>query len=279
MSLPVLLTRRIKDLIENAVKDGLTRIDAYYLMSHVLGKSREYIYANPDVKLSFLQYVHWIFSIKRRKRGIPANYITGEREFYSINFLVRRGVLIPRPETEILVDEILKYNPDSLLDIGTGSGNIAISVKYHLPACRITAVDKSSKALRVARKNCLKVFGKCEIEFIKSDFFNSLGPRKFRVIASNPPYIPAGTLKVLQVEVSRFEPIMALNGGSDGLKAYRRILAECGGYLEDDGMVMLEVSEEIIKGVVDLARRYGFSAVAVKEDLANRPRVLILRKL
>ncbi len=268
--------KTIKHLIKDAIAKGLNKYDAYYIMSHILQREKEFIFVNPYHRLNILEYIKWMISVKKRLRGVPASYITKYREFYSINFFVKRGVLIPRPETEILIEEVINCKPSSLLDIGTGSGNIAIAVKRLIPDCRVTAVDISSRALRIARKNCINILGELSIEFIKSDLCSSLKDRIFDVIVSNPPYISSGEIDNLQVEVAKYEPRIALDGGEDGLLFYRRIISECSEFLNEDGIFIFEISDEIYAGIVRLAKLFGFKVKRIRKDYSGLPRVLIL---
>jgi len=266
----------IKSLVETAVKSGISRIDAYYLMTYITKKTKEKIIADINNKISGIKVLRYNNLLRKRLKGIPSNYITGLKEFYSLDFKVNRAVLIPRPETELLVDEILKLKPLSLLDLGTGSGNIAISVKYNLPECKVLATDISKAALRIAKFNCKVILKDLKIEFKKSDFCENVDD-KFDVIVSNPPYIPDDTLKGLQKEVSKYEPMIALSGGVDGLRAYLKIFYGCKRCLKEDGVLMLEVSNEVLDGVKKIANNYGWVLVNIINDYSNIPRVSIFK--
>ena len=266
----------IKSQIDFAVKSGISRIDSYYLMSYLLDETKEYIFTHISKRISILKISKWKKIVKKRESGIPANYITGLREFYSLNFNVNRSVLIPRPETELLVDEIVELKPSSMLDIGTGSGNIAVSVKYHLPECNVTAVDISRSALRIARKNCKLNIGRLAINFARSDFCSKING-KFDTIVSNPPYIPEKAIDNLQIEVSRYEPRLALAGGYDGLNSYQKILTNCRRNLKSNGRILLEVSGEVLDGVIRIADSNGYEVENLKNDYSNKPRVIVLK--
>lgn len=268
--------RSVRSQIDFAIKSGISKIDTYYLMSYLLNKSKEYIFVHIDKRISQLKILKWKRIVRKRKSGIPANYITGSREFYSLNFKVNPFVLIPRPETELLVDEITQLKPSSLLDIGTGSGNIAISVKYHIPNVKVTAVDISRRALKVAKKNCRAILDDLSIDFIRSDFCSKV-EGKFDAIVSNPPYIPDCSIDKLQVEVSKYEPRIALSGGPDGLSSYKRIFSECKKYLKDDGRLLLEISDEVLDGILIIADNNGLKVEKVRNDYSNNARVVVLK--
>ena len=271
-----ILSNTIKSLIEAALKSGISKIDAYYLMSYLLKRTKEEIFANIDDRISLVKLLRWKHIIRKRQKGVPANYITGSKEFYSLNFKVNSSVLIPRPETELIVEEVLKLKPLSLLDVGTGSGNIAISVKYHLPDCRVTAVDVKRSILRIAKENCKIILGDLRIRFIISDFCNSISD-KFDIIASNPPYIPNNTIEKLQREVSKYEPKIALSGGDDGLSSYKKIFSECKSCLKKNGRLILEISDEVLNGVMNLACFNGWALEKLIKDYSGFPRVAIFK--
>ncbi|RKX83822.1 MAG: peptide chain release factor N(5)-glutamine methyltransferase [Spirochaetes bacterium] len=271
-----ILGNTIRSLIQSAVNSDISGIDAYYLMSYLTKKSKEEILTNINENVSIFKVLKWNRLLRKRKKGIPANYLTGSKEFYSLEFKVNYSVLIPRPETELIVDEVLKLKPDSVLDVGTGSGNIAISVKYYLPICRVTAVDISRPALKVAKYNCKNLLGKKKIMFRKSNFCDNI-EGYYDVIVSNPPYIPDRTLTGLQKEVSVYEPRIALSGGKDGLDAYKRIFNSCVKCLNKNGTLILEISNEVLKGVKSLARLYGWVLTKVVKDYSNQPRIGIFK--
>jgi len=271
-----ILGNTIRSLIQSAVNSDISGIDAYYLMSYLTKKSKEEILTNIDENVSIFKVLKWKHLLRKRKRGIPANYLTGSKEFYSLKYKVNSSVLIPRPETELIVDEILKLKPTSVLDVGTGSGNIAISVKYNLPNCRVTAVDIRRSALKVAKYNCKRLLGRKKIKFRKSNFCDNI-EGYYDVIVSNPPYIPDRTLTGLQKEVSVYEPRIALSGGKDGLDAYKKIFNSCVKCLNKNGTLILEISNEVIKGVKGLAHLYGWAMTKVVKDYSNQPRVGIFK--
>ena len=255
----------------------LLLLDIYPLLSHALMKTKEFIFTHPEYEPSRVELRKWDEYKKRRKKGEPVAYITGEKEFYSLPFKVSRDTLIPRPETELLVDEILDRKPQHLLDIGTGTGNIAISVKYHLISCFVTVTDISENILEIARDNAWSILGTHDIQFIKSDFFSNLKGEKYDIIVSNPPYIVRERLAELQTEVRDWEPLGALDGGVDGLDAYRAILKVGWKYLVERGAVLLEVDPEILKGIFELLKGTRYRIESIKKDLAGADRMVVIK--
>jgi len=266
--------------IEQCIKYAYKQIaysDIYPLLSFATGKSKEFIFTHSEYLLKPKEYLNWVKYLKRRKSGEPVAYITGNKEFYSLNFEVTRDTLIPRPETEILVEEVIKLSPKKLLDIGTGCGNIAITVKYFLRNCEVLAVDISDRALKVAEKNAQKIAGKNNIRFLVSDFFKDIPDEKYNVIASNPPYIKTSRLPKLQKEVRDFEPELALNGGEDGLSATKSILNGAKKYLEPGGRLVLETDNTFLKKIKELTLENGFFIERIVKDFAGMDRVLVIK--
>jgi release factor glutamine methyltransferase len=265
--------------VETLLKDAvppLGMLDAQVLLCWVLGKSREYLLSHPDHVMTRRDLREWRRVRDERENGRPVAYITHRKEFYSLTFYVDEGVLIPRPETETLVDQILQASPESLLDMGTGSGIVAIAVKSRLPGCGVTGVDKSRHALAVARRNARRIFGEKSVSFIRSDFFRSLGRLRFQVIACNPPYVKSGDLKDLPVEVLH-EPVQALDGGADGLNAYRVLLESGHRHLEGSGRLMLEVDPALLPSILKLRGIERYDVEKTVRDLTGAARVLVLR--
>ncbi|MCK5547740.1 MAG: peptide chain release factor N(5)-glutamine methyltransferase [Thermoplasmata archaeon] len=257
-------------------KGELPQADIYLLLAYALGRRKEFLLTYPQYFPTRAELEKWEEYRKRRLKGEPVSYITGEKEFYSLVFRVNRSTLIPRPESELLIDEVLLRRPSNLLDIGTGSGNIAISVKYHLPECRIVALDNSEKVLLTASQNACRLLGRHDIKFIKSDYFSELRGKKFNVIVSNPPYIKSGSICDLAAEIRLFEPGMALDGGPDGLNAYRSILNEGRKFLEPEGRIILEIDPELLNHVLDTACNNRYRVEKIAKDLRGDDRVVVL---
>ena len=254
--------------------------EAELLFSEVLGCDRIDLYLD-KAKLVDKDKLRLISSVlKRRIKGEPIQHILGKIEFMGLEFKVNPDVLIPRPETEILVGTALKYiNKEKgtrILDLGTGSGCIAVSLYKNSVDSAIDASDVSNKALEVAGENaCLN---NAKINFIQSDLFNALGYKEYDMIISNPPYIVSAEIRKLQPEL-RFEPVLALDGGTDGLDFYRRIILGAPGYLKNGGWLILEIGfgqkSAIEKIFLDSGK---FEITGVIKDYNNIARVIIARK-
>lgn len=226
----------------------------------------------PDIEKRFLNL------ILKREKGFPLQYIIGKTEFWSLEFKVREGVFIPRPETELIVEKIIEFaKGKSLLiaDIGTGCGNIAIALAKELVESKIYATDISLRAIELAEENA-KINGVYErIKFLRGNLFESLNDLKksFDIICSNPPYIPKGDRKNLQKEVAEFEPKRAIFSGMDGLNFLRRFVKDAPLYLKEKGRVYIEFGDGMAEKVSSLFS--GWSMVKVYKDLHQKPRVLM----
>jgi release factor glutamine methyltransferase len=276
--------------------EELSYLDLQLLLARAIGKPREFLYAHPERELNPSEYELLEGFLERRLAGEPVAYITGEKEFYSLPFKVDGSVLIPRPETELLVDEVLARRPGSVLDMGTGSGNIAVAVKQHLRACRVLACDTSRRALAVAAANAREILGAHDVRFVESRFFEGLrrprGKRPghgrvneapfladtsmFDLIVSNPPYIPREALGSLPREVRDYEPLIALDGGEDGLDAYRAILSGAMEFLAPGGRVVLETDPSVLGGLLRLAKKAGFTLEKAIKDLRGLDRMVVV---
>lgn len=259
-------------------------LDASLLMVAAAGVSRERILVR-DFIADESAIARFDSFVARRAAREPLAYIVGHKEFYSLDFIVTPDVLIPRPETEILVEAALKAAETrgsiSMLDIGTGSGAIAIAIAHHAPAARVTAVDISPVALEIARRNAAKHGLSSRVDLRIADLFeirDDLDPLgKFDLIVSNPPYISASEIGSLEPEVRDYEPRIATVAGSDGLECYRRIAAGAGTHLEPGGTVIVEIGAAQNAAVRKIFAREGFAAVSQLSDLAGLPRTLVMR--
>lgn len=258
------------------------RLDAEVLLSHILGKDRLYLYVHFDQPLEQKELEAFRAVVKRRALREPVAYITGCREFMGLAFQVSQAVLIPRPDTEILVETVLaklageKTAAPSLLDIGTGSGAIIISILHTLAAATGVAVDISAEALLVARENACRHGVADRLTLCKGDVFSAVAGRQFDVIVSNPPYIPQQDITGLAAEV-RKEPHLALDGGADGLDFYRRISQAASTYLVDGGLLAFEVGLGQADEVAELGKAQQFLVEAIVKDYAGIDRVVLLR--
>lgn len=253
--------------IENA--DG----DAWTLLAHVCNIDRTFYLMHQQESLTEEQKTQYRIVLTKRIEHIPLQYITGEAGFMGLTFKVNSSVLIPRYDTEILVERVLKYvNPGmKVLDMCTGSGCIGISIKHLCPETDVTAVDISRSALLVAKENGRE--NNAKIDWVQSNLFEKVKGR-FHVIVSNPPYIPTEVIETLDEEVKVYEPMEALDGMEDGLYFYRTIVSQAGNYLERNGMLFFEIGAEQGEAVSRLMKDAGFVDVCVEKDLAGLDRVV-----
>jgi len=266
------------------------RLNAELLMAHSLQGSRESLYTQLKEPLKEEKKDTFQYLVRRRVSGEPIQYILGRQEFWSIEFKVDRRCLIPRPETELLVEEtlsILSHHPSAdipkVLEIGTGSGAIAIALAKELEEVLIVATDISKDALGLAKENATSLGLLSKIRFLQANLFDPFstlrGREPFSIILSNPPYIARPEIKGLSREVRDFEPLIALDGGDDGLDFYRRILTEAPHYLKEEGWLLLEVGKGQAEEVSELIERSeGFKKPERVKDLANIERVVKAQK-
>lgn len=276
MSVPQLTERSLSSVAEALRACPLPATESRLLMQHVLQASHAFIASHGELALEADQLARFREISARRAAGEPVAYLLGTREFYSLPFRVSPAVLIPRAETELLVDLVIgKLSPESrarVLDLGTGSGCIAVALKKHLPAARITAVDVSQAALDLARENARQLPAEAAaIEFILSDWFQALSRRKFDLIVANPPYV-ASNDPHLRAGDPRFEPRNALDGGHDGLRFIREIAEQARQYLAPAGWLMFEHGYHQAEACRELLQKHGYADVFTRGDLAGIPR-------
>ena len=258
------------------------RRDAETLLLFVLDKDRAWLIAHSDEEPMVAEAGRFAALIEQRFLGEPIQYITGEQEFYGLPFRVNDDVLIPRPETEHLVEKALelagRFARPRIVDVGTGSGAIAVALAYKLPKTRITAVDISVAALDVARGNAERNGVARRIEFKESDLLAALADERFELVVSNPPYVPVGDRETLAVEVREHEPAVALFGGEGGLKLYRRLIPAAFAVLEERGWLAMEIGYGQSKAIARLMGEAGFERVEFVPDLQGIPRVVCGRR-
>ncbi len=266
-----------KALLE--AKIDTARLDAELLLCHALGQNRAFIltHFNESVAENILESYKCL--IQRREKREPVAYITGEKEFYSLNFKVTKDTLIPRPETETLVDTVLKFygtgTKINVLDIGTGTGAIAVAIVRHRPLWKITAVDISDKAIDVAQKNSKANGVDKQINFKVSDLYQSCVNKKFDIIISNPPYIPDGD-KNVSPEAELYEPKRALYSGSDGLDVIERIIHEATDHLAKNGKLIFEIGDGQDMAIASLIEKEKHLKLEnVVPDLKGLKRVIV----
>lgn len=264
------------------------RLEAEVLLAHVLGTDRLHLYLMPDRPLDAEEIRKYKEVIRLRLMGTPTAYITGKKSFLKWEFKVTPEVLIPRPETELLVEKAVEAaasrmagkEPDAcrLLELGTGSGAVAVALAHYLPECPIDAVDISPAAVAVAKENARSLGMEERITFYTGDLFSALPEEKkgsYLGVVSNPPYIPSKDWPTLPREV-RAEPRVALDGGEDGLQVIKEILHRAGAYLIPGGFVALEHGDDQHGQVAEIARKEGFTHICTYKDLAGRYRVTVV---
>lgn len=269
--------------------DEHPRLSAEWLLSAVCGLSRVELYTNFDRPLSPDELSAMHAAIERRAAGEPLQYVTGEMPFRHIVLRCEKGVLIPRPETEVLVDAALEgvdavlgrgEEPVRVLEVGTGTGCIALSIASERPRTQVTATDLSERATALASRNREALGLEGAVDIVECDLASGVAPElmgHFSVLVSNPPYIPTAVLREeVPAEVADYEPALALDGGADGLDVFRRLLELAPAALAPAGMLAVELFEESLDQAAELVRdQGGWRSVEVREDLTHRPRVLV----
>jgi release factor glutamine methyltransferase len=253
--------------------------EAEIIITESTGLSRSEIYThNPTVSRESIERVNEI--VKRRLTGEPLQYITGRVDFLGEEYLVGPGVLIPRPETEMLVEELLAIVEKTgirspyVLDLGTGSGCIAISIALRLPNAEVTGIDSSREALKYARLNAERL-GVENLSFLEGDLYEPAGDRKFDIIVSNPPYVRTAEIPGLQREVAGFEPPVALDGGADGLDLIRKIILGGRNHLKKEGQLFIEIGLGQAVPVRELGLEAGYRHLRTVSDLDGIERVVV----
>lgn len=277
--------------ISDAIKKGMIelknenieepKLKSRLLIQYVLNETRQYVIVNDMEDLEKNKEKQYFEGIKILKKGIPIEHITHQKEFMKLNFFVDKNVLIPRQDTEILVEEVIKIakriNAKKILDLCTGSGAIAVSLAKYLPQTEITAIDISNDALKIAKKNAVSNNVENQITFISSDMFTNLNEEKFDIIVSNPPYIKTNVIKELDIQVKN-EPYIALDGGKDGLDFYKKIINESYQYLKCNGYLCLEIGFDQKFDVIELIENAEkFEGTYSKKDLFDNDRIIITR--
>ena len=254
------------------------RLDAEILMGLVLRKPRSFMHAWPEKSLDLQESANFEALVRRRYSGEPVAYITGIREFWSIPLRVSPQVLIPRPDTELLVEKALLHIPDEddihVLDLGTGSGAIAISIAAERPLCSITATDASADALAIARQN-VRQADLANVTCLSGNWTEPVADKQFTIIVSNPPYVREDDEALSNL---RFEPLSALASGKDGLDDIRILAAHCMPLLTNDGWLMMEHGAEQKDAVAAVLEEAGWRDITCHNDLAGLPRVTAARR-
>ncbi len=258
-------------LMQAGVMDA--QLDAWLLLETVCRINRTFYYSHMEEDMTAQQQPEYEIAIRKRAERIPLQYITGEQEFMGLNFKVNSNVLIPRQDTETLVEEALKICQPGMkvLDLGTGTGCIIISLMKNAHGMTATGSDISKQALLVAKENAR--VHEVEVDWVRSNLYENIEGR-FDLVISNPPYIAQTDLLDLMPEVRDFEPVGALDGGEDGLDFYRRIIEHSGDHLNKDGYLFLEIGYDQGPAVTNMMCAAGYREVAVIRDLAHQERVV-----
>lgn len=275
--------------IQEALKQGMhkmkdvesPKLKATLLMQFVLKQTRQYVIVNDLNQLEEIQEKQYFAAIDKIKKGFPIEHITHHKEFMKLDFFVDENVLIPRQDTEILVEEVIeianKIGASKILDLCTGSGAIGISLAKYINSCVLTLVDISEEAIKIAKKNASINKVESQIKFIHSNLFDNLESQKFDIIVSNPPYIKSEDIEHLENQVKK-EPYIALNGGQDGLDFYRNIIKETYKYLNKGGYLCLEIGLDQKYDVIELIENEErFEEIYSKRDLYGIDRIIIAK--
>jgi release factor glutamine methyltransferase len=259
---------------------GSPRLNAETLLMFVLNCDRAYLYAHPERELAPQEDAGYQEALARRASGIPSQYITGHQEFWGLDFIVTPAVLIPRPETEHLIEAVLplaKATPHPrIVDIGTGSGCIAVTLAKELPEAEIYATDVSASALEVARVNAARHEQQARIKFQETDLLRGLPSQYFDFVVSNPPYVGVSEEDAVQLEVRKHEPRTAVFAGPSGTEVVERLIPEARAALRPGGWLMMEISGTIAARVESLLR--GWSQAKTIPDLQGIPRIIVASK-
>ena len=276
MNLKEILKYGKEELIKNNIEDA--SIIAKELAEYIFKITRAQMIANNDMEFSKDQTDNYINSIEKISTGIPIQYITNNQEFMNLNFYVDENVLIPQPDTETLVEEVIneyKEKKCEILDLCTGSGAIAISLAKNIYESNIVASDISMKALQIAKLNAEKNLVRKKIEFIESDMFDKIYKEDFDIIVSNPPYIKTKVIEELDKQVKN-EPYIALDGGADGLKFYKIIIENAYKYIKNEGKVFLEIGYDQKNELINLFKENNhYENIYSKKDLGGNDRIIV----
>ena len=279
MNIEEILKKEINNLKQNNIENSTLKVKI--LLANILNVKKEYLLIHSEEEVKQEDKIKYENNINELIKGKPLQYITNKQEFMGLNFYVDENVLIPQPDTEILVEKAIEIaettQKNKILDMCTGSGCIAISLAKNINNAQIIATDISNNALNVANKNAINHNVENKIKFINSDMFNNI-EEKFDIIVSNPPYIETVTINKLEIEVQN-EPHLALDGGIDGLKFYKIIANNAFKYLNENGYLILEIGYNQQESVTQLLQDTGkYKNIETIKDLGGNYRVVIARK-
>lgn len=260
------------------------QLEVRLILAKLLDVDKSFIYAYGDKEVSEDVKHSFVNLIEKRAQGYPFQYLVHEKEFMGLDFYVEEGVLVPRPDTEALVEYVLEYIKSkhkdeniNVLDLGVGSGAISLSIAYYAPNTTVYGVDIDDIPIKVANINKNK-FNLSNVKFLKGSLFEPLKEialkEKFQIVASNPPYIPNAEIEKLQVEVKTYEPRLALDGGEDGLDFYREISAKAKKYLVENGLLIFEIGYNQAQSVKEILTIEGYKDIYILKDLQGHDRVI-----
>ena len=280
MKLEIAIKSAYQKLKKNNIKSAL--LDSEILLSEAINKSREFIILNLNHDISEKEYDSFQEMVNQRSKGKPVAYLTGKKFFWKYEFFVNEKVLIPRPDTEIIIEQVLKIykkkNEISFLDIGFGSGCILLSILKERKDFKATGIDISNHALKVCKINAYKLGVKNRVRLFKSDI-DKFSKGKYDLIISNPPYIKNLDLKYLEKDVIKFEPKLALDGGLDGISEIRKVIKKSSELIKNGGKLILEIAFNQKEEVKQLLRKNSFYINSVVKDLADNDRCIISTKI
>lgn len=277
---------KVKEILQQGEKllekqlDGKRKLKM--LVCDVLQVDKPMLFLKEEFELTKQQQDKIIMGIKKLQQHFPIEYILGKKEFMKLEFFVNEAVLLPQPDTEILVEEVLmllqNHSFSSVLDLCTGSGCIAVCLAKYDKNAKLVGLDISQEALEIAKQNAQKHGVQNQIQWVWSDLFQNLEKRRFDIIVSNPPYITSKEMESLPLEVKK-EPYLALEGGKDGLDFYRAIIKQADNYLIEGGYLCFEIGFHQKESVLDLLEKsQKYEAIKTKKDLAGKNRVIIARR-
>ena len=289
MTLRVTLKDALTSAVDrlSAAQVGSPRMNAELLAMFTLGCDRAYLFAHPERELTTEEQARLEDSLSQRARGVPAQYITGHQEFWGMDFIVSPAVLIPRPETEHVIETVLQLAnennggrapgiPIHIIDVGTGSGCIALALAKEFPYAEIHATDISSSALEVAHANAARHQFESRVRFRQTDLLHGIDPGSFDFVVSNPPYVGESEADEVQLEVRKFEPRNAVFAGPTGLEVIERLIPQARATLRPGGWLVIEISGSIVEGVKRLFG--GWQQVQITNDLQGIPRVAFAQR-
>jgi len=256
-------------------------LDAQVILSNIMGAEREYLIINNKIDISEKIEKKYQTAIKRRIKGEPVAYIIGKKEFWSKDFIVNHSTLVPRPETELLIYKLINFFKNrriNILDIGTGSGCILLSILKELKTSMGTGIDISPKAIKVAKRNAEKfnLLNRSKFKFFD---FNKYISGKYDLIVSNPPYIPSKDIKNLSKDIINYEPLFALDGGIDGLDLIKKVIYKSNHLLKKEGLLALEIGHNQYRKVFNILRNNGYREVSKEYDYNRNVRCIITTKI